>query len=131
MQQLGAGFINSFLLPYIKNQILGNIKNDTRLQNMFRYDKVLRPDELEGLEDDYFVDTGTVLETDASLRRAFWKEFNEFVESLELQNIYLKNIEAEVKTPNFEPKLTVEIESKSTSNYAENKLSYSITFTFL
>lgn len=79
MQQLGASFINSFLLPYIQKQILGNIGNDTRLQNMFRYDKVITSEEIKGLEDYYFADTGTILETDAGLRRAFWKEFSEFV----------------------------------------------------
>lgn len=81
MQQLGAGFMTTFLLPYIKTQILGNVDNDTRLQNMIRYDKVLRPDELSGLEDDYFQDTGTILETDAGLRKAFWKEFYEFIQN--------------------------------------------------
>ncbi|MBD3156293.1 hypothetical protein GF369_00535 [Candidatus Peregrinibacteria bacterium] len=79
MQQLGSGFVNSFLLPYIQNQILGNLSNDTRLQKMFRFDKVLRPDEMQGLEDYYFQDTGTVLQIDPELRSVFWREFSEFV----------------------------------------------------
>jgi len=79
MQQLGAGFINSFLLPYIQNRILGNVENDTRLQNIFRYDKILTPEELNGLENTYFKNTGTILEHDAGLRKAFWKDFVEFV----------------------------------------------------
>ena len=79
MHQLGSGFVNSFLLPYIQNQILGNLQNDARLQKMFRFDKVIRPDEMQGLEDYYFKDTGTVLQTDPDLRKVFWREFSDFV----------------------------------------------------
>jgi len=79
MKQLGVNFMNSFLLPYIQKQILGNIENDTRLQNMIRYDKVITPEEIRGLENDYFKNTGTLLETDEGLRKVFWKEFNDFV----------------------------------------------------
>ena len=79
MQQLGAGFTNSFLIPYIQNRILGNIENDTRLQNIFRYDKVLTPSELNGLVETYFKSTGTIFEHDFDLRGAFWNEFIEFV----------------------------------------------------
>lgn len=80
MEQLGASFTNLFLLPYLKTQILGTIDNDTRLQNMFRYDKVLRPEELQDLIDDSFQDTGTILQDDVELRTAFWKEFYDFVQ---------------------------------------------------
>jgi hypothetical protein len=79
MHQLGAGFINSVLLPYIQDKILGKIKNDTRLQNIFRYDKILTPEELNGLENTYFKTPGTLLERDIDLRKAFWKEFIGFV----------------------------------------------------
>ncbi len=84
MQQLGSGFVNSFLLPYIQNKILGNLPNDPRLQKMFRFDKVLRPDERQGLEDYYFQDTGTILQKDADLRKVFWREFSDFVDRQKL-----------------------------------------------
>jgi len=79
MQQLGANFVNSFLLPYIQKQILGNVNNDIRLQNIIRYDKVVTAEEISGIEADYFGNTGTVLEKDLGLRKAFWREFVSFV----------------------------------------------------
>lgn len=81
MQQLGPQFIENFLLPYIKDEILGNIEKDTRLQNLFRYDAVIKPTEIDGLKSDYFQNTNTFLDTDLDARDLFWEEFVEFVKT--------------------------------------------------
>lgn len=83
MQQLGPKFIENILLPYIKDTILENenIKKDKRLQNLFRYDAVIKPNEIDGLKNDYFKRTNTFLDTDLKARDLFWDEFIEFVKA--------------------------------------------------
>ena len=75
MQQLGQEFIQSFLVPYIKTEILGNVENDARLQRVIRFDTTPSATDLAGLESSYFTNTGTVLDTDVELRHVFWNEF--------------------------------------------------------
>ncbi len=79
MQQLGASFVQSFLVPYIKNNILGNVDKDERLQREIRFDTVPSPTDIDGLETSYFTNTGTVLDTDMALRKVFFNEFIEFI----------------------------------------------------
>lgn len=79
LPQLGAGFVTTFLLPYIRKQILGNVDKDRKLQKAFSYKEVLTQEEIDYLVDDYFRDTGTIFETDIELRKVFWKEFLDFI----------------------------------------------------
>jgi hypothetical protein len=81
MQQLGPQFITTFLLPYIKGELLSNVEDDTRLQNLLRYDTTIRPEEVEGLKLDYFKNTETFLDKDLDARDLFWSEFIEFIDT--------------------------------------------------
>jgi hypothetical protein len=92
MQQLGESFVQTFLVPYIKNNILGNVDKDERLQRVIRFDTVPSSTDIEGLEASYFTNTGTVLDTDIALRKVFFKEFIEFVnrqKNIANGNVYL------------------------------------------
>lgn len=80
MQQLGSGF-RSFLLNYVKKNILEKAGENKAIQNIFKYDKVLTPEEFNDLVEKSFKNTGSILEEDMDLRIAFWKEFIEFVKS--------------------------------------------------
>jgi hypothetical protein len=92
MQQLGESFLQTFLVPYIKNNILGNVNNDERLQRIIRYDATPTQLDIAGLEATYFANTGTVLDTDLELRKVFFKEFIDFVnrqKTIAAGNVYL------------------------------------------
>lgn len=79
MQQLGASFVQSFLVPYIETNILGNVDKDERLQHVIRYDTTPTATDISGLETSYFSNTGTILDTDLALRKVFFKEFIGFI----------------------------------------------------
>jgi len=79
MQELGDTFVQTFLVPYIQDDILGNVDKDERLQRVIRFDTTPEPTDIEGLEITYFTDTGTVLDTDMPLRKVFFKEFVDFI----------------------------------------------------
>ncbi len=92
MQQLGESFLQTFLVPYIKNNILGNVDNDERLQRIIRYDTTPTQLDIAGLETTYFVNTGTILDTDFALRKVFFNEFIDFVnrqKAIAEGNVYL------------------------------------------
>lgn len=81
MQQLGESFIQTFLLPYVKNEILSNIDKDVKLQHIFKFGSTPTSQEVSSLEAEYFEKSGSILQYDTSLRKVFWKEFIDFVQT--------------------------------------------------
>lgn len=115
MQQLGESFVQTFLVPYVKNNILGNVDKDERLQRVIRFDTTPTPTDIDGLETSYFTNTGTILDTDMALRKVFFKEFIGFINRQKIianGNIYLLafRLLPDVKTKTYSKDATNNLE---------------------
>ena len=76
---LSEQFVSSFLIPYIKVNILARTEKDPILQKIFTTEVPLQDEEKTALDVNYFKNTATIFETDLKLRRVFWNEFTTFV----------------------------------------------------